>query len=240
MPRRRNRGVRFSGEAVSEVVSGNFVTVHTTVVSASSQLLYSLNLANFGARVALQSDMYRLYRFVNVEATFTVGTVAGVPTGGGFMAYSPGSITAPTGFAETSTMEHFKMFFQNATAPVTLKLNRAQLAGIVPWYQTETSAAEPLLDLQGTFVIGNHSLGGAIAAVLEVCWKFTIEFAQRLPSGVALGRLRASTVSDGSKFACLSVSEPDLECQDQEEKQFVQVVPAGGTTPKQLLLKRKS
>lgn len=238
MPRRRNRGSRAYGEQVSETVSGQFVVLHVTQVSGSSQLLYALNLANFGARVALQSDMYRLFRFVSVEATFSLGIVTSTPTGGGFIAYSPGSITAPTGFAETSTMEHFKMFFQNATVPVTLKLNRAQLAGISPWYQTEVSAAEPLLDTQGIFVIGNHFNGGAIASNLEILWKFTIEFSERLPTGVSLDRLRLSTGVDSSKFACLAVEEPDLERQVEEEKSFVQLGPSGGSTPK-LLLKRK-
>lgn len=193
MPRRnrnRRRGGATSGYPVQETMTGDVIDSYTTVVSGTSQFTLNLSTANFGSRVAALSDLYRLYRFVRLEAHFLPLTGAA----GVIVAFASGLLTAaPTLAQEVSQFDCVAIALPESTIPTKLVLSRAELAGIAPWYQTQGSAAEPLLDTQGQIVVTTFgSTALATASVALVHWRFTLEFAERLPATVTISRLRSS------------------------------------------------
>lgn len=170
-----------------EVVSGSILLSHTTVVTASAQLVLEVAPANFGSRLTAIADLYRLYRFVDLWCDFLVTTTAAERV---MMGYASGQITPPTTLIEVSEMNQAICAPQGSTKPVRFHLRRRELAGIVPWFETVGAAGDPLLDTQGSIVISSFVAFAATADNVGVLWHYVVEFKDRLPTAVSLDRLR--------------------------------------------------
>jgi len=222
--KRRNIGRR-GGESAAldkadEVYHGSFYILSATIVSGSAQTQLQLNANNFGTRLSTVADLYRLYRFVSMDAHF--GRNSGNDH---WVAFSSGQITAPTTIAEVSEMPHVAWISSTLTMPGCLRLRRKQLCGISPWYETQSSAGDPLLDTQGTFTLSTSSAttGLATATQIGVLYRFTVEFRDRLPAATTVQRLIGTDRSQTHKRVLQSLYELQVDdCSESRSEATVQ------------------
>lgn len=218
---------------VEEVISGQYLTHVDTIVSGSAQASVSLVPTNFGDRAGTMSDLYRLFRFVELEVEFIGVPLGAVSTNEGcIVAFTSGIVNAaPTLAADVIQFPQVAVCMPGCTVPSRLRLARGHLAGIVPWYETQGGAAEPLLDTQGALYVTMFANGTGLAVASDTVLhtRFKIEFADRLPAAMTLQRVvraesakRCGTqrgdadVSEGDEkglptIASLSVEDPDSD-----------------------------
>lgn len=161
----------------------------TTIVEGSAQLSIPLtsNDTAWGARLQEFSDLYRLFRFVNMKVI-----MSHMSSNHGLMVALSMSNTFSSGNAnakDIAEMDQVGVVMPGAYEQITFNFPRASLKGVADWYVTEAGAAEPLLDTQGRLFItafGNDGLAVAIDAVIFV--QATVEFKERLDPAATQSR----------------------------------------------------
>lgn len=193
-PRRRNEAKSNRRVDPVEVVIGSTLLSHTTVVTANAQLVLELKPENFGTRLLAIADLYRLFRFRRVWCDVCQTLSAGEDMVA--LAFASGQVTAPQTLIAMSEMDNFMLVPLGSTVPVRWELSRGELAGIVPWYETVSAAAEPLLDTQGSIVIASANTFVSTAQTFGIVWHYEVEFADRLPAAVSFERFRLMLEND--------------------------------------------
>ncbi len=180
---KRNVGsrLRIDPDKVEEF-EGTGQDAGTTIVSGTSQLAYQLTAtAGFmGARWADLLDNFRYFRLIELRVTFcrsdpeSGGGISGAVAVG----FSSAQVTAPTTFdAVCGGLSKVAYSPAESTVPRTLTLTREDLRGVCPWYVTEASAGEVLLDTQGTIFssVSDGTTGLARATVLQLFFQWKVQ-----------------------------------------------------------------
>jgi hypothetical protein len=196
-------------------MDGTAYQLVTTVASASSQVqvVISPQTVGLGVRLVDLSDNFRLFRFTRLECGFCQTDPANVAVNDGvIVGFHQAAVTAPTTAQQVSELSKVAMSMHRQTTKEWLRLSRRDLAGIAPWYATEASATDPLLDTQGGVFISaiDGTTGLAVADVVGLHWKWEIQFKGALSPAVSLERKFRRMLRNPDRMQEMFKQNPEL------------------------------